>query len=98
MLLFYFYKNGRYLLADPMLAERASPFNFMGPQRFSTPPILAEDLPELEAVVISHDHYDHLDYETIQKITAKTKILLRPNRCESKFGILGSTCRKDKRI
>ncbi|WP_340153038.1 MBL fold metallo-hydrolase [uncultured Marivirga sp.] len=73
-----FYKNGKYVLADPMLGERASPFQFMGPKRFSAPPISAENLPELEAVVISHDHYDHLDYETIRKITAKTKYFYVP--------------------
>lgn len=73
-----FYKNGKYVLADPMLGQRASPFTFMGPERFSAPPISAEDLPELEAVVISHDHYDHLDYETIKKITAKTKYFYVP--------------------
>jgi len=73
-----FYKNGKYVLADPMLGERASPFSFLGPKRFSNPPISAENLPDLEAVVISHDHYDHLDYETIKKITAKTKYFYVP--------------------
>jgi L-ascorbate metabolism protein UlaG (beta-lactamase superfamily) len=73
-----FYKNGKYVLADPMLGERASPFTFMGPKRFSAPPITADNLPELEAVVISHDHYDHLDYETIKKISDKTKFFYVP--------------------
>ncbi|GAA5036840.1 hydrolase [Marivirga lumbricoides] len=72
------YKNGKYILADPMLSERASPFSFLGPKRFSPSPIAAEDLPELEAVVISHDHYDHLDYETIKKIKDKTKYFYVP--------------------
>ena len=73
-----FHKNGKYVLADPMLGERASPFTFMGPKRFSNPPITADNLPELEAVVISHDHYDHLDYETIKKISDKTKFFYVP--------------------
>lgn len=72
------YKNGKYVLADPMLGERASPVTYMGPKRFSAPPITAENLPELEAVVISHDHYDHLDYETIKAISTKTKYFYVP--------------------
>ncbi|WNB17043.1 MBL fold metallo-hydrolase [Marivirga arenosa] len=72
------HKNGKYVLLDPMLGNRASPFSFMGPERFSAPPISAQDLPELDAVVFSHDHYDHLDYETIKKIADKTKLFYVP--------------------
>ncbi|MBL0765746.1 MBL fold metallo-hydrolase [Marivirga atlantica] len=71
-------KKGKYILLDPMLGKRASPFSFMGPKRYSAPPISAEDLPELEAVIYSHDHYDHLDYETIVKLTEKTKYFYVP--------------------
>ncbi len=71
-------KNGKYILTDPMLSQRASPFSFLGPKRYSPSPIAAEDLPELEAVIISHDHYDHLDYETITKIKDKTKFFYVP--------------------
>jgi len=91
-----FYKNGKYVLADPMLGQRASPFNFMGPERFSAPPILAEDLPELEAVVISHDHYDHLDYETIKKITAKTKYFYVPTGVKASLEYWGVPTEKIK--
>lgn len=71
-------KNGKYILTDPMLSQRASPFSFLGPQRYSPSPIAAEDLPELVAVIISHDHYDHLDYETITKIKDKTQFFYVP--------------------
>ena len=64
--------HGKTLLLDPMLSDTASPFRFAGPKRFSTPPLTAEDLPPIDAVLISHDHYDHLDYATIKKLRAKT--------------------------
>ena len=67
-----------YLLTDPVLIERASPFSFVGPERFFPSPIAPEDLPELEAVVISHDHYDHLGYETIMALQHKTKHFIVP--------------------
>ncbi|MGB3463680.1 MAG: MBL fold metallo-hydrolase [Cyclobacteriaceae bacterium] len=70
--------SGKYVLLDPMLGERASPFSFMGPKRYHPSPIAPKDLPEIEAVIISHDHYDHLDYETIQLIHPKVKIFLVP--------------------
>ncbi len=63
--------QGEYVLLDPMLGERASPFSFMGPKRYNPSPIQPEDLPPLKAVIISHDHYDHLDYPTIKKIKDK---------------------------
>lgn len=57
--------DGHYLLSDPVWSERVSPFTWVGPQRWYAPPIPLEDLPALDAVLISHDHYDHLDYPTI---------------------------------
>ena len=58
--------DGKVILTDPMLSNRASPFSFVGPKRFATSPtVTVQDLPKIDAVVISHDHYDHLDYKTI---------------------------------
>jgi L-ascorbate metabolism protein UlaG (beta-lactamase superfamily) len=57
--------DGFRILTDPVWGERASPFGYMGPKRFHVPPLPLEELPHLDAVVISHDHYDHLDHETI---------------------------------
>jgi L-ascorbate metabolism protein UlaG (beta-lactamase superfamily) len=66
------------LLLDPILSKRASPFQFAGPKRFSKPPITVEELPLIDAVLISHDHYDHLDYETIKKLGDKTSKFFVP--------------------
>jgi L-ascorbate metabolism protein UlaG (beta-lactamase superfamily) len=58
--------DGYRILVDPVWGDRASPFNWMGPKRFHDAPIALSDLPALDAIVISHDHYDHLDYDTIK--------------------------------
>ncbi|MCA9720129.1 MAG: MBL fold metallo-hydrolase, partial [Myxococcales bacterium] len=50
--------EGAVLLVDPVWGERASPWSFMGPARFHRPPLALDELPPLDAVVISHDHYD----------------------------------------
>lgn len=63
--------EGKLILTDPMFSERASPFSFMGPKRFHEPPIDIEDLPYIDVVLISHDHYDHLDEKSIQKLIGK---------------------------
>lgn len=60
------------ILFDPMLSERASFSQWVGPKRFQPAPIQARDLPALDAVLVSHDHYDHLDKITIKELAAKT--------------------------
>ena len=57
--------DGLRVLTDPVWGERASPYNFAGPKRFQPVPVPVASLPPLDAVIISHDHYDHLDYPTI---------------------------------
>jgi L-ascorbate metabolism protein UlaG (beta-lactamase superfamily) len=57
--------DGQRVLTDPMWSERSSPVSFVGPVRWFAPPIALADLPHIDAVLISHDHYDHLDYRTI---------------------------------
>lgn len=65
--------NGVTILADPVLeGKRASMFSFMGPERFDYSDLIGvEDLPEIDAVILSHDHYDHLDYPTIKALADK---------------------------
>jgi L-ascorbate metabolism protein UlaG (beta-lactamase superfamily) len=59
---------GQNILTDPVWSERASPFQWLGPARFSPPGVRFEDLPPIHAVLISHDHYDHLDTTTIERL------------------------------
>ena len=64
--------EGKKILFDPMLGESPSPHPLLGPKRYSKElPIPIEKLPYIDAVVISHDHYDHLDYESIMKLKDK---------------------------
>ena len=56
------------ILTDPIWSKRASPFQFMGPQRYHPAGIRYEDVPDIDLVLISHNHYDHLDRETILRI------------------------------
>lgn len=60
--------DGRRFLTDPVWGERASPFSFLGPKRFFPPPRALADLGPLDAIVLSHDHYDHLDEGTIRAL------------------------------
>jgi L-ascorbate metabolism protein UlaG (beta-lactamase superfamily) len=57
--------DGLRLLTDPAFSERSSPLRMIGPKRWFSPPIALKDLPRIDAVLISHDHYDHLDHLTI---------------------------------
>jgi L-ascorbate metabolism protein UlaG (beta-lactamase superfamily) len=70
--------SGKIILIDPMFSQRASPISFIGPKRFHPVPLNIDDFAEIDAVIISHDHYDHLDKETIKKLSSKTKQFLVP--------------------
>ncbi|TDG04057.1 hydrolase [Paraburkholderia guartelaensis] len=70
--------RGQFWLTDPVFAERASPFRHLGPKRFHAPPIALADLPPLRGVILSHDHYDHLDRETVLALAATTGVFLTP--------------------
>jgi L-ascorbate metabolism protein UlaG (beta-lactamase superfamily) len=60
--------DGVRLLVDPVWDERASPLQWLGPKRFFAPPLPLDELPALDGVLISHDHYDHLGKRTVQKL------------------------------
>ncbi|MEQ8860493.1 MAG: MBL fold metallo-hydrolase [Pseudomonadales bacterium] len=60
--------RGVNVLTDPMLSDYASPLPFAGPRRQSAPALEADQLPAIDVVVISHDHYDHLDVKTIRAL------------------------------
>jgi L-ascorbate metabolism protein UlaG (beta-lactamase superfamily) len=61
------------ILTDPVWSQRASPFSFIGPKRVVSPGIDFKDLPPIDLVLISHNHYDHLDTETIKKLWQHSK-------------------------
>lgn len=60
--------DGSTLLIDPVWSERSSPFAWIGPKRWYEAPLALEDLPAIDSVLISHDHYDHLDHASIVKM------------------------------
>jgi L-ascorbate metabolism protein UlaG (beta-lactamase superfamily) len=63
--------DGSVVLTDPIWSERASPSTWVGPKRFHPPPLALDALPRLDAVVISHEHYDHLDERTVKALAAR---------------------------
>lgn len=71
--------EGKHLFLDPMFGNDPSPFPFLGNRRFSqTLPFSLEALPEIDAVILSHDHYDHLDYGTIKKLRERVRQFFVP--------------------
>lgn len=62
---------GLNVLTDPVWSERCSPVGLMGPRRFVPPPIEIDALPPVHAVLLSHDHYDHLDRSTVRALHAR---------------------------
>lgn len=60
--------QGLNILTDPIWAERASPISFLGPKRVRAPGIRFDDLPKIDVVLVSHNHYDHLDTEVLSRL------------------------------
>jgi L-ascorbate metabolism protein UlaG (beta-lactamase superfamily) len=70
--------HGMNILIDPIFSQYASPVQFIGTKRFSNPSISVKDLPKIDIVLLSHDHYDHLDYNTILDIDDKVESYIVP--------------------
>src|SRR2546428_3829838 len=64
-------QQGSNILTDPIWSERASPLSWIGPRRRRKPGVSWEDLPRIDAVLISHNHYDHLDLPTLRRLAAR---------------------------
>lgn len=65
--------DGLNILTDPVWSERASPVSFAGPKRVRAPGVRFEDLPRIDLVLISHNHYDHLDLPTLKRLWARDR-------------------------
>ena len=75
--------GGKRVLTDPVWGPRASPSRFIGPKRFQPVPVSMSELPPLDAVLVSHDHYDHLDFTTmrlLRRINVPTLLLSAESR------------------
>lgn len=70
--------NGINILTDPVWSRRASPFTWLGPGRVRAPGVRIEELPNIDLILISHNHYDHLDVKTLRRLnrTFTPKILV----------------------
>lgn len=70
--------DGVRVLTDPVWSERASPVGFAGPRRFHVPPVELARLPLPDVVLLSHDHYDHLDEDTVRALASRGARFLAP--------------------
>lgn len=65
--------DGQKILIDPIYSERSSPYQWVGPKRFHEVPLASENIPEPDIIIISHDHYDHLDQATMKYYAERCK-------------------------
>ncbi|MCC4833602.1 MBL fold metallo-hydrolase [Shewanella sp. 10N.7] len=72
--------DGEYILLDPVFSQRASPVQWAGPKRFHQSPINIEQLPPIKTVIISHDHYDHLDKAAVIALEDKVEHFVTPQK------------------
>ncbi|MCJ1455156.1 hypothetical protein MMC28_005510 [Mycoblastus sanguinarius] len=65
--------RGLRVLFDPVFSERTSPISFAGPKRYTPTPCTLDEVPDIDIIAISHDHYDHMDSDTLLKLWTKRK-------------------------
>jgi N-acyl-phosphatidylethanolamine-hydrolysing phospholipase D len=83
---------GKNILVDPQFSQRASPVQFAGPKRIVPLPIEVEELPRIDVVLVSHNHYDHLDVDSVKRVAASpagSPLFLVPLGLKSWFHGLG---------
>ncbi|MBS0480718.1 MAG: MBL fold metallo-hydrolase [Proteobacteria bacterium] len=88
---FYMQLGGRRILVDPVLSDHASPFSFMYRAFNGTIPKRPQDIPDLDAIVISHDHWDHLDYPTMRALRDRVGTASTLNRVRTGLAKLVAT-------
>ena len=89
--------DGLNILTDPQFSERASPLSFAGPRRLSAPGVAFEDLPPIHLVVLSHDHYDHLDRASVVRLAEQHRpLFLVPLGLKAWFTSVGITERVEE--
>jgi L-ascorbate metabolism protein UlaG (beta-lactamase superfamily) len=81
--------RGKYWLIDPVFSERSSPFQWIGPKRFHQPPLTLEQLPPIEGLILSHDHYDHLDVATIEYLAQRVQRYFVPLGVRARVLVMG---------
>lgn len=69
---------GEFWLTDPVFSQRASPVQWAGPKRFHAPPVSIDQLPPITGVILSHDHYDHLDYAAVLALAPNVDVFVTP--------------------
>lgn len=83
--------DGLNILTDPVWAKRASPVSLVGPRRVREPGVRLKDLPKIDLVLLSHDHYDHLDTDTMKRIWSRDRPLivtgLENDRLLARYGV-----------
>jgi len=77
--------EGVNILTDPVWCKRIGPFSFVGPQRYAYPGISLGALPEIDCILLTHNHYDHMDIATLQKITRRDKPVIYTPLGNTKF-------------
>lgn len=86
--------DGVNILTDPIWSERCSPVSFIGPKRHRPPGIRFDDLPPIDVVLVSHNHYDHLDVATLRAIQARHRpVILTPlgnGELMKRHGVMGA--------
>lgn len=89
---FFIQVGGLNIITDPIWSNRASPFSWLGPKRYAYPGISFSDIPNVDVVLISHTHYDHLDRPTIKKLGVAPHYVLPTNVAAwfSKLGIMNT--------
>ncbi|MBQ0052820.1 MAG: MBL fold metallo-hydrolase, partial [Treponema sp.] len=70
--------NGKNILFHPVFSDMISPVSFTGVRKFTTAPVKIFELPEIDILILSHDHYDHLDYKSILELDPKVKQYVVP--------------------